>query len=191
MKTEHYNFLKTNQTCDSFLKWAESQSNLYELWNNCRRGDWLLWLAEDLQVDSKRLMLCGALCAHTAVHLMKDRRSREAVRIAFLYARGKATYEQLEEARYGALCAAAEAEYNADYFAALAAATTVDDASDANAAAAAIAAADVADTWAATLAATDDWAATAAAAREANQLNTAEITRKILTQEVFEKIDKI
>lgn len=103
----------------------------------------MLWLAKRLQVDQSKQVLCAALCAHTVVHLMTDRRSREAVRIAFLYARGKATDIQLHEAEAAAAAATA-------------------------------------------------WAGVSAgAARQANQLRTAQIARKILTQDVFEKISKI
>ncbi len=159
MKKEHFYFLKTNRACEPGLKWAETQSDLYELWNNCHRGDWMLWLADRLQVDKRKQVLCAALCAHTVVHLMTDRRSREAVRIAFLYGRGKATNEQLREAR--------EAAANAAVWAAARAA-------DAAAAAAAIAA-----------------AVAGVTARQANLLRTAEIARKILTEEVMKKIKEI
>lgn len=177
MKKAHFAFLKTNRACESGLEWAETQSDLYELWNNCHRGDWLLWLANKLKVDQKKLALCAALCAHTVVHLMTDRRSREAVRIAFLWGRGKATDEQLREAREAAWAAWAVADAAAAWAANAYAA-------DAWAIAATVAARAVA--WAAA----DDaaYAADDADARQANALRTAEIARKILTQEVFEKI---
>lgn len=169
MKTEHFDFLKNNRACDEGLKWAETQSGLYELWNNCHRGDWLSWLANRLQVDERKRMMCGALCAHSVIHLMTDRRSREAVRIAFLYARGKATDKQLKEAKCAAV-AAAKAARDAACIAAWAAyiATCV------GATSAAKAAADA-----------------AREARQANELRTAEIARKILTQDVFAKISKL
>lgn len=169
MKTEHFDFLKNNRACEPGMEWAETQSNLYELWNNCHRGDWMLWLANSLKVDERKQMLCGALCAHTVVHLMTDRRSREAVRIAFLYARGKATDKQLKEARDAAV-AAAKAARDAACIAA----------------------------WAAYIAACVGATGTAKAAadaareaRQANELRTAEIARKILTQDVFDKISTL
>lgn len=227
MKKEHFNFLKINQACEDGLVWAKTQSDLYNLWNNCHRGDWLLWLANKLKVDKRKQVLCAALCAHTVVHLMTDARSREAVRIAFLYGRGKATDEQLREARE----AARAATYTVTKAAANATAKADNDATTNNA----IRAAGVA-TWIATDAAanaavratgattwvaaddavnaaasdaywaywTDDtindadndatWAAAAEAAtdaRQANQLRTASIVRKILTEDVLEKIKYI
>ncbi len=177
MKKEHFDFLKTNQACESVLEWAEKQSDLYDLWNNCHRGDWLLWLAKKLKVDERKHMLCAALCAHTVVHLMTDARSREAIRIAFLWGRGKATGEQLREARK-------------------AAAAAITTSADADAADAAAAAADADVAW--TAAAAAAWAAdayngayAAYTAGQANELRTAEIARKILTQEVFEKIAEL
>lgn len=174
MKAKHFNFLKKHQACEPGLEWAKTQSDLYELWNNCHRGDWLLWLANELNVDKRKLMLCGALCAHTVVQFMGDRASREAVRVAFLYARGKATDAQLEAAKIDT----ADAWYVVHPAAAAARA--------ARAARAAV--------YAAVYAAwndpdVDDHAARAA--RQANQLRTAEIARKNLTEEVFEKINQL
>ena len=173
MKTEHLDFLITNRACAEVLEWAKTQSDLYDLWNNCNRGGWLLWLANRLKVDRKKQMLCGALCAHTVVHLMTDRRSREAVRIAFLYARGKATDKQLQEAWEAAAEAAAEAADNETARAAVSAVW----------AASSVWASDV---WAAEAA-----AEAAAAAKKRNEQRTGEIARKILTQEVFEKIAEL
>lgn len=188
MKKEHFDFLKTNKACESGLKWAEKQSDLYELWNNCHRGDWLLWLAKKLKVDERKHMLCAALCAHTVAHLMTDRRSREAVRIAFLWGRGKATDEKLLSARKAAWAATCGCATTA---AALAAGdTALAAASAATWAATRAADADAADGAARAAALATAWAAADAAA-DRNRLRTAEIARKILTQEVFEKIAEL
>lgn len=202
--------MKINQACEDGLIWAKTQSDLYDLWNNCHRGDWLLWLANKLKVDKRKQALCAALCAHTVVHLMTDARSREAVRIAFLWGRGKVTNEQLREAREAARAAyttttaatyAADADYWAAARAAANAAVRVTGAATWAAADDATNAATSAAYWAYwtddTINAADDdatWAAaadTANAAMQANQLRTAEIARKILTNDVMKKIKEI
>ena len=97
MKKEHLEWLKSNDACQESMDWVEENNigSLEEAWNACERGHWLIWLAQELGIDKRKLVLCGALCAHTVVHKMKDPRSRNAVRIAFLWGRGKATNEQM------------------------------------------------------------------------------------------------
>ena len=128
-----------------------------------------MWMARKLGVDKRKLTLCAALCAHTVVQHMKDPRSREAVRIAFLWGRGKATDEQLVAAREDARHT--PARYHSEAAARHAAAARSDAAA-----------------WSAEAAGGPD---NDADAREANQLLTAEIIRKVLTDEVMEKIKEV
>ena len=51
----------------------------------CHRGDWLLWLAERVDVERRLLVLAGALCANTVRHLMEDERTTRAVDVAIAY----------------------------------------------------------------------------------------------------------
>jgi hypothetical protein len=174
MKKEHLEWLQVNKACDLSIQWIEEKNiqSLEEAWNTCKRGDWLLWMATKLNVDKRRLVLCAALCAHTVIQYMQDPRSRNAVRIAFLWGRGKTTYTQLEKAKTNALAAviAARAVDTVTYAAAWAAA------------------------WA-TIPADTIWAinvaANAATDKKSNQLRTAEIARKILTEDVMKKLKEI
>ena len=95
MEKKHLVFLTIHEACPTFLSWAGTQPDLETLWASCHRGDWLLWLAEALEVDHRKIIMTNALCAHTVIHLMKDKRSRDAVRAAFLYGRGKITRDEL------------------------------------------------------------------------------------------------
>jgi hypothetical protein len=101
MKKEHLEWLQANKACKESIKWIKQNNiqSLEDAWNICKQGDWLLWMATKLKVDKRKLVLCAALCAHTVVQYMKDPRSRNAVRIAFLWGRGKATDKQLEAAK--------------------------------------------------------------------------------------------
>src|SRR5574343_161580 len=47
----------------------------------CKRGDWMLWLAKKIDIPIKPLTLAKVRCAKTAIHLMKDQRSIDAVNI--------------------------------------------------------------------------------------------------------------
>lgn len=201
MKKEHLNWLQKNEACKGSIEWIEENNiqSLQDAWNACERGDWLLWMATKLNVDKRKLVLCGALCAHTVVQYMQDPRSREVVRIALLWGRGKATNAQLVDARTAADDAWTDAICAAD-----AAVGAAADAADV-----VVCAADAAVCAAWTEAAVDAAKAAADAticaawigvangakaaidAKKANELRTAEIARNILTDDIIEKIKEI
>src|SRR5690554_1696751 len=93
MKKKHFNWLQANEACSESIGWIKQNNvqSLEEAWTSCERGDWLLWMAEELGADERKLAICAALSAHTVVQYMQDPRSREAVRMTFLWGRGKAT----------------------------------------------------------------------------------------------------
>ena len=91
-------------------------------------------------VDNKSVRLYAVACAREVQHLMTDARSLKALDVAEAYANGKATEEELEQARYAAAYAAAYAA-DATYYAAYAAYDAAYDAAKAAAYAAAYAAA--------------------------------------------------
>ena len=180
--------------CDDGLEYYNSQPDFETAWNNCLRGDWMLWMAKKMDVDVKILTLAKGLCANTVRHFMKDERSIAAVDAAIAFGKDQITKEELQPvyvAAYAAYIAAAAAVYdaanadataaaNAAYVAAYAAAYA------ANTAAVASVASDVAYA-----AATVAYAAATTypvAAKEANQKQTADICREILTEEIFNKV---
>ena len=72
-------------------------------WNTCERGDWMLWYIaknkERLVLEDMRLITkAKALCANLVIHLMKDERSKEAIRIAIKFGEGNATRNELDAA---------------------------------------------------------------------------------------------
>lgn len=159
--------------CIEAIDWYKGQPDSRTAWEICHRGDWMLWIASRLGVSDRLLTLAKGYCAKTVMHLMKDRRSRQAVKVAIAYGEGRATKEDLGKAAEIAYAAVAEAYTAAEAY-------TDDDA----AAEAAVAAADD-DAYAAAEA-----AAEAAAAWKKNQQKTADICRKYLTKAVFEIIEK-
>jgi hypothetical protein len=176
--------------CQKAIKFRNQYPDFQAAWDNCPRGDWMLWLAAKLNVDDKKLTLAKGLCANTVIHLMKDKRSKKAVQIAIDYGNGKVSKKKLINASYDAYAVTSiiildaafaddDADDDAAFAAAFAAYTTAD---------AAFAATDAAD--AAAFAAA--FAADAAAAdKKENQKQTADICRKILTNEVFKLIKQI
>ena len=143
--------------CEEAKEWAAGNT-WEEVYNNCHRGDWLLWLFKKTNPDDLQLLtLAKGHCANTVRHLMKDERSIKAVDAAIAFGEGKITREELDAAAW----AAADADW-AD-----------------GAAWAAWAAADAAD------AATAARAAADAAAKKENQKLTADIARKYIPIEKY------
>ena len=164
--------------CAESIKFRRNYPDFKSAWENCPRGDWMLWIAKRLNVDLLKLTTAKALCANTVRHLMMDDRSIEAVEVAILFGQGKASREELN--------AAADAA-NAAVYAANAAAT-------AYAAYAAYAANAAADTNAAANAAANAANAAAYAAdatKNKSQQETADICRKILTEDVLAAINNL
>ena len=82
--------------CLDATKYYDACKSSEEAWNNCSRGDWMLWITSNLEVDIKILTLAKVHCALTVKHLMKDKRSIEALEVALKFVNGKATLEELK-----------------------------------------------------------------------------------------------
>jgi hypothetical protein len=77
-------------------------------WETCERGDWMLWLIKEGNLcDLRTFTLAKAKCAETVKHLMRDKRSLDALQAAFDFAEGKINEKQLAEAAEAAWAAAA------------------------------------------------------------------------------------
>jgi hypothetical protein len=161
--------------CKEAREWAKDKT-AQECWEQCHRGDWLLWWAKKEGVGLRELTLAKGRCAETVIHLMKDQRSKKAVQAAIDYGNGLITDDQLRTAY-----AAADAAYAAVYAADAAADAAVYAAADAYAAYAADAAAAYAaaadDAYAAAAYADAAYADARMKAREENQKKTADIVR--------------
>lgn len=184
--------------CSDGAKYYESQPDFKTAWENCQRGDWMLWLASKIEVDRRTITLAKGLCAKTVLHLMKDERSIKAVEVAIEYGKGTVTDDALRRSYTNASCAADAAAvtvYAASgsvyaAYAASAAAFGADSGADSNAdsnaassaafAAAKPAASDVAYD-------ASDAAAYTDALRE-NRMQTANICREVLTDAVYKKL---
>ena len=181
--------------CLDATKYYDACKSSEEAWNNCSRGDWMLWITSNLEVDIKILTLAKVHCALTVRHLMKDKRSINALEVALEFVNGKATLEELKIADSAAHVAAhinyANAAHTAAYACANAANAAYAAAYAVNAAANADNAAYDAAYAAAYAANTADTAAydAANAAKIKNQLETAAICRKYLTKSIFKIIN--
>ncbi len=99
------NKLEKLNACEEAIIWLKSQKYASEAWQNCERGDWMLWLAKRLNVDDKKLTMAKAMCAKQVEHLMKDQRSKDALQACFDYANGKITRKELNDTAIAAYAA--------------------------------------------------------------------------------------
>ena len=140
MKT--IDFLATNRdACERGVTYAKQHEMMSDVWDNCYRPDWLLWILRrtNKYPGEKDIRLFACWCARntpllggrTTWDLMTDPRSRTAIEVAERFVIGEATSEELAAAHaaaaaahadaYDAAHAAHAAAYNAAYDAAAAA----------------------------------------------------------------------
>ena len=87
--------LEKLSACREAIEWVKSQKSPEKAWQNCHRGDWMLWIAKKLDVDNRLLTLAKATCANQARHFMTDQRSLDALDACFRYANGELTREEM------------------------------------------------------------------------------------------------
>ena len=142
-------FCDRHHACPDGRAWAIANcKDMGDGWATAKH-DWLIWIATRRGVmTDKDARLFACWCVRRVWHLLKDERSKNAVRVAERFARGKATSEELDAAGAAAGDAAK-----------VACAAAGDAAGDAMAAWAAAGAADRDARAAARAAARDAWAA--------------------------------
>ena len=92
--------------CEDALIFRKKYKTFRGAWNNCPRGDWMLWIAKRVGIDIRLLTLAKGYCAKTVIHLMTDQRSKDAVKAAIDYGHGKIDDVQLRNAANSAADAA-------------------------------------------------------------------------------------
>ena len=119
--------LKQLNACEEALIWVSQQKNAQQAWDDCERGDWMLWLLGKLsgKPESKKrkiLVLITCECARLSLHLVPEEedRPRIAIETAEKWAKGDATIEQVKTAVNAAANAANAAAAYAAYAAAAA-----------------------------------------------------------------------
>ena len=77
------------RACADSIEWVGDKT-WEQAYNDCERGDWLLWLFKKTNPDNlKELTLAKGHCANTVRHLMKDNRSILAVDAAIAFGNGE------------------------------------------------------------------------------------------------------
>ena len=89
------------------VEWARDRS-LTEMWEQCERPDWMLWLCEKMIDEAdwpthQEVVLAACNCAQTVLHIYENkypqsRVPRKALEVARSWASGRATLEEVRSA---------------------------------------------------------------------------------------------
>lgn len=63
-------FLRKIHACEESISYASSQSDFQSIWNNCPRGDWLIWLASLLRAPQKLIVQVSIECVRPVLKLI-------------------------------------------------------------------------------------------------------------------------
>ena len=92
---KHITYLKRLNACSEAIEWADGFKTMQEVWDNCERGDWMLWLlgkqSGKPETDSrKKLVLTACKCARLSLKYVArdEKRPFSAIRTAENYAKG-------------------------------------------------------------------------------------------------------
>ncbi|MGB1225791.1 MAG: putative immunity protein, partial [Mycobacterium sp.] len=102
--------------CDPAVRWLADRTDMQQSWDDCPRGDWLLWLLERAGADRKQTVLAACDCARTALQHVPDGedRPRLAIEAAEGWARGEVSRDDVRMAARAAYAAAYAADADAD-----------------------------------------------------------------------------
>lgn len=114
-------------------KFARRYDKLAQVWRECSRSDWMLWMIACIEYKpTGGLRAFAAFCARQFADLITDPRSQRCIEVADKFGMGEATMVELEDARRAAYDVLAEAKRRNDKLGELlawsAAATAKDDA---------------------------------------------------------------
>ena len=117
MKKSVINKLYKMSPCREAIEWAKNQPNKQAAWDQCERGDWMLWLLGRLSgppesKKRKKLVLASCDCAATALKYSGENRkvAEKAIRSTRMWARGKASIEDVRAASDSASDSASASE---------------------------------------------------------------------------------
>jgi len=110
--------LKALGACSEAVSWAKDR-NWPTAWQECQRGDWMLWLCGTMQgkkgwPERPAIVLVACDCAELVLPIFEkkhpnDKRVRECIEVTRKWAAGEATIEEVRKARNAADAATATA----------------------------------------------------------------------------------
>ena len=109
---KHIKYLKKLDACSEAVVWAKEYPTLQKAWDDCERGDWMLWLIGKQSGDPgsksrKKLVLTACKCARLSLkHIPEnEKRPLKAIQTAEKYAKGVGNIT-LQNVKYAAYAAA-------------------------------------------------------------------------------------
>lgn len=78
--------------CRDFIDWV-GERTLLGAWEECPRGDWLLWYLECTGVDRRQLIQVATKCIEPVAHIIGDARSYPRIVDALRYASWAMSYD--------------------------------------------------------------------------------------------------
>lgn len=94
---EHIEKLSKLRACGHAIRFAQNFDSIEETLRNCNEGEYIFWLAGRIGVNKYKLIFAQSLCAEMIIRLMKDKRSKKAIRIAKEYGRGEISEKKLKK----------------------------------------------------------------------------------------------
>jgi len=95
--------LNEMNACPDAVKWV-GRRGLMTAWRDCKRADWMLWLAGSLDIDRKLLVLAACDCAETALQYVPEGEDRpaKAIQVSRNWCGGTAFIGDVRNAAYAA-----------------------------------------------------------------------------------------
>jgi hypothetical protein len=100
------------EACREIINWVEDRT-LEQAWRDCHRGDWMLWLLEEMGgkegwLNEKEIMLLGCWCTRRALKYVSEEEKRplKAIEAKEAWIRGKITIKEMITALDAAVVAA-------------------------------------------------------------------------------------
>src|SRR6516162_3687052 len=106
--------IKHLRPCEEAVAWAEGFTSNTNAWQECDRGDWMLWLlghvsGRPYSSKRKQLVLCACECVALSFKYSKDKRVTKCLEISKLWVEGKVTEQELAAGAAGAAEASTDA----------------------------------------------------------------------------------
>jgi len=90
------------EVCKKAIQWVEDRT-LQQAWNDCPRGDWMLWLLEEMKekegwLDEKQITLLDCWCARRTFKYLPEGETRplKAIEAKEAWARGEMTRKEMD-----------------------------------------------------------------------------------------------
>jgi len=84
-------YIKSLNPCSDGLSWANEQKSIESIYDNCDRGDWLIWLLrKSCKITKPQAVIVAIKCAERVLHVYEkkhpdDNRPRKAIEAALKY----------------------------------------------------------------------------------------------------------